>query len=377
MKCNKIILPILVVLSIIAMAWISPKYSQQFKGKQIFNQTFVDGKVIKVLKENLMYDPVMKGKFRGSQTLEVKLLDGDKKDEIVTVYNSISSLHNTYAKPGLKAVFTIRKTPTGTTVWLYNLKRDWGIYLLVSIFIGAVIILGGKKGINSLLALTFTGAIIIYILLPLLFMGISPIPLSILLSSVIIIVSFLLIGSFDRKTYSAIIGTIFGVTIAGIITYLFGQILDLTGLNLSKGEQLLYIAKDYSLKIKGLLFVSILIASLGAVMDIAMSMASSVNELYILKPEISCKELFTSAMKIGKDIVGTMINTLILAFAGGSLPLMMMIWGYRMVYKQFINIPTIVIEIVNALAGSIGIIATVPITAIVSILLIKINREEK
>ena len=82
-------------------------------------------------------------------------------------------------------------------------------------------------------------------------------------------------------------------------------------------------------------------------------------------------------MAIGKDIVGTMINTLILAFAGGSLPLMMMIWGYGMVYRQFINIPTIAIEIVNALAGSIGIITAVPLTAIISIILIKNTNQKR
>nr|WP_307775093.1 YibE/F family protein [uncultured Cetobacterium sp.] len=377
MNYKKYFLPILVLISIILMAWVSPKYSKGLKGGQVFNQQFVDGKVLEVVKEDLMYDPVMEGKFRGSQTLKVELLEGEKKGEVVTVYNSLNSLHNTYAKPGLKAIFTVRETPKGESVWMYNLKREWGIYLLISIFVGAVVLLGGKKGLNSLIALAFTGAVVVYVLLPLLFMGLSPVPISVGLSSIIIVVSFLLIGNFDRKTYSAILGTISGVTIAGVITYTFGYILDLTGLNLSEGEQLLYIAKDYSLKVDGLLFVSILIASLGAVMDVAMSMASCVNELYILKPDICFKELFRSAMAIGKDIVGTMINTLILAFAGGSLPLMMMIWGYGMVYKQFINIPTIAIEVVNALAGSLGIIATVPITTVVSILLIKKEREEK
>lgn len=110
-------------------------------------------------------------------------------------------------------------------------------------------------------------------------------------------------------------------------------------------------------------------------MDVSMSIASSVNEIYENNPMLTGKQLFISAMNIGRDIMGTMVNTLILAFAGGALPTMMMIWGYNMEYSQFINIPTIVIEIVNALAGSIGIIATVPLTGAISILLI--NREKK
>lgn len=365
-----------VVLSIVLMGYLSPRLSKNLRGGQVFNQEFVQGKVVKVLSEDLMYDPVMKGKFRGSQTLMVQLQEGNNKGEKFKVYNSLSSLHNIYAKEGLEAIFTVRDIKNKKTVWLYNLKRDKGIYILGGIFVSAVLLLGKLKGLRSLLALVFTGAVIVYILLPLLFKGIEPIPISIFLSSIIIIVSFLLIGGFDRKTYSAIIGTICGITMAGVISYTSGYFMDLSGLNLQEGEQLLYIAKEYRLKVEGLLFVSILIASLGAVMDVAMSMASSVNEIYEHKPEISFRELFKSAMCIGRDIVGTMINTLILAFAGGSLPLMMMIWGYGMTYKQFINIPTIAIEVVNALAGSIGIIATVPVTAVVSILLIKREKEE-
>lgn len=366
-----------VILSIFLMGYFSPKYSENLRVGQVFNQEFINGKVVKVLSEDLMYDPVMKGKFRGTQTLLVELQEGENKGNQYKVHNSLSSLHNIYAREGLEAIFTVRDNGDKKTVWLYNLKREKGIYILVGLFIGAVLLLGRLKGLRSLLALFFTGAVVVYVLLPLLFKGLSPIPISVLLSSIIIIVSFLLIGGFDRKTYSAILGTISGITIAGLISYVSGYFMDLTGLHLSEGEQLLYIAKEYRLKVEGLLFVSILIASLGAVMDVAMSMASSVNEIYEHKPNIHFKELFKSAMSIGKDIVGTMINTLILAFAGGSLPLMMMIWGYGMSYKQFINIPAIAIEVVNALAGSIGIIATVPVTAVVSILLIKKEREEK
>ncbi|MGL6166848.1 MAG: YibE/F family protein, partial [Fusobacteriaceae bacterium] len=117
--------------------------------------------------------------------------------------------------------------------------------------------------------------------------------------------------------------------------------------------------------------------SLGAVMDVAMSIASSANELYENNKDIENKQLFISVMNIGKDIMGTMVNTLILAFTGSSLPMIMMIWGYNMNYNQFINIPAIAIEVMNALAGSIGIISTVPFTALVSIILINKKRGEK
>ena len=259
---KKKILLLMTILSIFFMGWLSPRFFNDVRSKGIFTQDFVKGRVIKVEKENLMYDPVVKGKFRGSQVLEVKLLEGEYKGKEFRVYNSLDALHNTYATQGLEAIFTVRKDNGKTVVWLYNLDRENKLYFLGAIFIGLVVLLGRLKGVKSILALVFTGAMIVYVLLPLLFTGANPIVVSTIIASIVIIVSFLLIGDFNRKTYSAILGTIFGVLIAGILSFAFGKLMDLNGLNMPSGEQLLYIAKDYKLKVGGLLFVSILISSL-------------------------------------------------------------------------------------------------------------------
>lgn len=369
------ILFILVAISIVIMGVFAPKYTEKNRRTSAFRQEFATGEIVKVLEENLMQDPIMTDRYRGSQVLQVKILEGQEKGKEFEVYNSLSNLHNTYGKPGLKAIFTIKETDGKKIVWLYNEKRDTYIYGLSVIFLLLVCILGKMKGVKSILSLIFTAAVIIYLLIPMMFSGANPIPISIGLLSIITIVSFLLVGGFERKTYLAIGGAIFGITLAGTISYVSGELMNLSGINMEGGEQLVYIAKGYKIQVKGLLFVSILIASLGAVMDVSMSIASSINEIYTHNPKISLKMLFISGMNIGRDIMGTMVNTLILAFAGGSLPMMMMIWGYNMDYNQFINIPAIIIEITNALAGSIGIIATVPFTAAISIIFIKRKRE--
>ena len=115
------------------------------------------------------------------------------------------------------------------------------------------------------------------------------------------------------------------------------------------------------------MFTAILISSLGAIMDVAMSVASSTFEMHELSPFLSPKELLRSSMNIGMDIMGTMSNTLILTFAGSSLNTMMLIWGYQMSYNQWVNIPLIKTEIIQSLAGSMGIILTVPLTAVLSV----------
>ncbi|EPF29842.1 YibE/F family protein [Treponema medium] len=354
-----------------------PKISNKLKPESPFTQEFAAGIVEEVLEEDLSPDPVVQGRYRGTQKLRVKILEGKHKNTEFEVYNTLSSLHSNFAYKGLKAVFTLRESGGQTAVWLYNLKRDTYVFVLLGLFFAALIILGRGQGLKSALGLVFTCVLIVTVLIPALFAGFPPVPVSIGLVSVMTIVSFILIGGFTRKTYTAIAGTVSGITIAGIISSVVSYSAQLSGVNMDGGEQLLNLAPDYNLKLDGLLFTSILIASLGAVMDVSMSIASSMQEILAANPRLSKKELFQAGLTVGKDITGTMSNTLILAFAGSSLPLVMMIWGYGMSFKQFINIPRIVIEIMHGISGSIGIIAAVPCTALIALFILRIPAVEK
>ncbi|WP_024468542.1 YibE/F family protein [Treponema pedis] len=361
----------MVLLCTIFLCVFMPKISNGFRPASPFTQEFASGIVLDVLEEDLTADPVIAGKFRGTQKLRIKILEGSNKDKEFEIYNTLSSLHNTLGYKGLKAVFTLREQNGKTSVWLYNRKRDIHIYVLLALFFSSLLFLGKKQGAKSILGLVFTCTVIITVLIPALFAGFSPVPVSICLVSIMAIVSFILISGFTRKTYSAIFGTICGITIAGLISVIVSYSAQLSGVNMEGGEQLLNLAPDYNLKLNGLLFVSILIASLGAVMDVSMSITSSMQEILFANPKLTKKQLFAAGLNVGKDITGTMSNTLILAFAGTSLPLVMMIWGYGMSFKQFINIPRIVIEIMHGLSGSIGLIAAVPCTAIISVFVLK------
>jgi uncharacterized membrane protein len=371
MTRHKKILIIVVILSIIGIVYSSIAINKKFGIEKYFSYQFVDGEVLSIEEETITPDPLIPGRFVGKQKIEVRILEGEYKDKIYSVVNVLSNRHNIFAKPGMKAIFTIREKDGKEHVWFYNYKMDRYIYILVGLFCLTLIVFGRLSGAKSILSLIFTGVIIIFVLIPVIFRGGDPIMWSIFLCSIITIVTFLLIGDFNRKTYSAILGTIAGVMISGIISYIFGSLSKLSGVHMEKGEQILYLAADYKIKINGLMFTSILIASLGAINDVAMSIASSCNELCKRNPDIHLDDLFVSLMDIGKDIMGTMTNTLILAFTGSSLNLMLMIWGFKMSSKQFINMPVIAIELIQALSGSIGIVLTVPITATISIYLIK------
>ena len=348
-----------------------PDISARLKPQAQFTQEFAVGIVEDVLEENLVSDPAVPGKFRGTQKLQVKILEGQHRGTVFEVYNTLSSLHSNLAYRGLKAVFTVRESGGKTSVWLYNLKRDTHVYILLGLFLAALLILGRGQGLKSALGLVFTCVLIVTVLIPALFAGLPPVPVSIILVSLMTIVSFILISGFTRKTYTAVAGTVCGITIAGLISVMIASSAQLSGVNMEGGEQLLNLAPEYNVRLDSLLFTSILIASLGAVMDVSMSIASSMQEILSANPRLSRKELFMSGLTVGKDITGTMSNTLILAFAGSSLPLVMMIWGYDMSFKQFINMPRIVIEIMHGISGSIGIIAAVPCTALIAVFLLK------
>lgn len=358
------------------IVFLSRSFSQQIRPKPYFNQEFVKGRIVELVDENLEKDPIVEGRFLGTQNINVEILEGSSKGEMFNINNTLSKRHNVLTRENMIAIFTVRHRNGEKIVWLYNHHRSFYTHILIAIFLALILILAGIKGFKSILSLIFTGIMLVFVLIPLLFAAYEPIPLAISVASVIIFISFFLIAGINKKSLIAILGTFFGIISAGLFSYVFGNLASLNGINMENGEQVLYLAQDYQIKIKGLMFISILIASLGAIMDVSMSIASASDELIKQSPEIEEKALFISLMNIGKDLMGTMTNTLILAFAGSSLTLIMMIWGYQMTYMQFMNIPMIAIEAVQAFSGSIGILLTVPFTSVVAVSILKYKRRK-
>jgi len=366
---------IFVILSIFPIVSISLKVNSNIKIEKIFSYDYVNGIVLEVLEEKIEKHDLYDSRFVGRQELKIKINQGTLKGQEFIIQNPINAERNIIAKANMKAIFTIRERNGDYSIWLYSYKNDTFIYLLSFIFIGIVAYLGRGKGLRSILALAYAGVILFFVLIPLIFRAYDPIFWTIIIISYLIVISFLLISDYNKKTLVAIIGTIGGISLAGLLAYIFGTLTKSSAIYQEHGTQILYLTADYKLKINGLIFVSMLIASLGAVMDVAMSIASSAEELsYNTKDK---EKLFKSCLNIGRDIMGTMINTLILAFVGSSLNLLLMAWGYRMTFTQLINMPALSVEIIQALAGSIGIVFTVPFTAFVAVFVINKNLEGK
>ena len=349
---------IMVSKSIFPDGFIEDRYG---KGAEFYN-----GVITEIIEEDLNKDPILDGVEIGYQKVIAKVTEGQYKDKTYEIKNNISRLYNYKVEEGTKVVLILYKQNNGNMIWdVYGYDRSSMIYVLAGIFIIVVIIIGGVKGIKSLVSLMFTLVTVIFLMLPLMFRGVEPMLAAVVSATLSIIVTLSLVSGINKKTVTAIIGTISGVVISGIIAYIFGELTHSSGMTMNDTESLIYIAEGTNLKVKGIMFAGILIASLGAVMDVAMSISSSLFEIYEVNKNIKQIDLFKSSMNIGKDIIGTMTNTLILAFAGGSITTLILIFAANMPYNKFINLEVLAIEIIQGLAGSIGIVLSVPITAAV------------
>lgn len=316
------------------------------------------------------------GRRVGTQELEIRILTGTHKDEIMSLTNYMSALFNVDLEKGDNIIVRIMTDENGAYyASVFNYDRGMVIGGFVLIFFVLLAVLGGKKGIGALLGLLFTLACVWFILIPALIIGLPIIAVTVGIIIITSVCALILLNGISEKTWCAILGCVIGVITAGAIAALVGHITPINGFNMSEAENLILYGADKGLKISGLLVCGVLISALGAVMDVALGIASSVNELSLQNPKAKAKELFHSGMNIGKDAMGTMANTLILAFAGSSLNMLILVQTYDIPFRQLINTDYICIEIIQSISGAMGILLTVPIVAFISARLM--TREKK
>ncbi|SFR59563.1 YibE/F family protein [Anaeromicropila populeti] len=315
--------------------------------------------VEKILTDNLQSD----GTRVGYQEVRLRLTSGAFKGSSVIATSASGYLYGATCKPGTKVIVNVSVSEGEKIVTVYNYDRESVIYIFLLLFFVVLALVGGRKGIESAIGLIFTFICIIFLFLPMLYRGYSPFLSAVVVVILTTFVTMVLIGGFTRKTVTAITGTISGVILAGIMAKIFGHFAHINGYNVSDIEELTYMANNTKLQIGGLLFAGVLIASLGAVMDIGMSISSTICEISQRNPSLSRMELFRSGIRVGRDMMGTMSNTLILAFTGGSINILVWIYVYHLSYHQTLNMYSIGIEIMQGLSGSIAIILTVPIVS--------------
>lgn len=326
---------------------------------------FAKAVVEEVLESNI--DISENGEYSGNQKVRVRITSGEFEGRVCVATSPYANHSGAKCVEGLKVIVLVNQNDSGELVAsVYNYDRGNILWLLIVLFVVIICVIGGKKGFSSVVGLAFTFICIFCLYLPLLYTGFSPFLAATLTSALVTVVVMFLIGGWSYKTLCSILGTVAGVLIAGGIATLFGMLSNISGLNVDDIETLAYVAENSDLQVSGILFSGILIASLGAVMDVSMSVASTIAEIHDANPEFSVKRLFKSGINVGKDMMGTMSNTLILAFAGSSVNTLVIIYAYNKPYLEYMNDYAIGIELLRGISGSMGVVMTVPFVSAIS-----------
>lgn len=335
-------------------------------------QTFEKGVVTEVLVDNLQPD----GTRVGEQRVAVRMTTGVRKGQVIEMTSNAGYLFGATCTPGLRVIVMQSVAGDTTVSSVYSQDRGGVLLLFAALYLVALVVIGGKQGLKGALGLAFTFLAIIFLYLPLVYLGWPPLWTSVLICAVTTAVTMYFIGGPTRKTVVASAGTVAGVVIAGLVAAIFGAATGISGWNVSDIETLITLWNTNSINVGELLFAGLLISSLGAVMDVAMSVASSMGEVLAQNPAMSRGALFASGMRIGRDMMGTDSNTLILAFAGGSVSMLVLDYAYDLPILQILNSNNIGISVMQGLAGSFGVVLAVPVTVALATLLYTAKRPE-
>ncbi len=334
-------------------------------------RSFVKAQVTSIIQDHEQSGDV----YIGDQTVQLELLSGDHVGESVEATSSSAYLYGVHCTIGMKVIAIVSESNGELVTSVYGYNRAPALYAIVALFLLSILVIGGKRGLYSVIGLVFTFISILWFFLPAIYRGWSPILAAIVVVVLTTLVTMYLVGGFTAKATAAVLGTILGVLAAGVLAWIFGKITHVTGYNVSDIENLIYVQEETGIQVGELLFAGILIAALGAVMDVSMSISSTLQELHEQNTTMTARQLCRSGMTVGRDMMGTMSNTLILAFAGGSINTIVMFYAYDYEYLQLINLFDMAIEIIQGISASMGVILTVPFVSCIGAWLIVKHRD--
>jgi uncharacterized membrane protein len=307
------------------------------------------------------------------QVLSVTITEGKYAGESFEIEYGTRQILNDmiHIEEDERILITVSSAPDGTlTAHFTDFYRRNSLVLLLGVFVAVSILISGWKGVRSIIGILLSLAVIILIILPGIQEGKDPLAISVFGTFFFVAFSLYIVYGWTVKTHAAVLGSLLSLAITGVLAYLFVDHARLTGYG---DENMFYISQltQNTLNVRSLLLAGILIGTLGVLDDLVIAQASSVFELYRNNPTQSFKALFKSAMNIGQDHIAATVNTLVLAYAGASLP-MLLLFSFRNVdYALAINLEFIAEEFVRTMVGSLGLFAAVPITtAIASIIAI-------
>lgn len=343
-----------------------PVLAQEESVLESSKEELLEVKVEKILEENQI-KPMNSDNFQLYQKLEALVIKGSLKDKkIILDSGGIATANNQKYKVNDRLMVVFSQDFQGEdNFYISDYIRRNSLAWLFLIFVALVLIIARWRGIMSLLGMGISFFIIFSFILPKIVAGYNPVQVAILGALIIVPISFFLSHGFNKKTLTAIVGTMIALIVTGILAFLFIEMARLTGFS-SEEAGFLQIAKKGLINIKGLLLAGIIIGVLGILDDITISQSAIVFQLKEVNKKLGATELYKRAMRVGQDHISSMVNTLILVYAGAALPLMLLFIDSSHSFSEVINYELIAEEVIRTLVGSIGLILTVPITTIIA-----------
>jgi uncharacterized membrane protein len=306
------------------------------------------------------------------QLLRVRVLEGSWAGEEVEVDYGRTQM----AAPGLSVrqgeqilVSLIQKPDGSNEAYFVDFVRTRAMLVLLGLFVVSSIILSGWKGIRSMLAMLFSFAVIVWFILPRILQGENPVTVSTIGAFVILATTLYVVYGWTLKTHAAVLGTLMALSVTGILAYYFIGFSHLTGFG---SEEAMFLNQQFAtrLDLRGLVLSGILIGALGVLDDLVITQASAVFELHVANPAMRFAELYRHAMRIGQDHVAATVNTLVLAYTGAALPLLLLVSMAGERFVSFINREFVTEEVIRTLVGSLGLISAVPLTTALACLVV-------
>ncbi len=299
------------------------------------------------------------------QEIKVKILDSDKRGEEIVIDND-------YTRLKVGDTFFLRYITDQVGEISYTVTDVYRLpilYFVVALFVLAVIIFGGWPGVRGLVALVGSLLLIFFVLFPAIVAGYSPIVISVLVSSLIVVIGSYITHGFNKTTTSAVLGMLIAILFTGFLAYATVTMARLTGFG-SEEAIFLNLTAGLSIDFVGLLLGGILIGILGVLYDAAISQAVAVEELNNVGDNLSRRFVFKRVLRMGREHIGALVNTLAIAYVGAALPLLLLFYHTAADLGQSINKEIFAVEIIRTMVGSIGIILAVPITTLIAVWLL-------
>lgn len=371
MKIGKII-PLFILLLGFFFFFVDP-FSVVFPG-EIATEKPLAARVVRVL-ETVNKDDLYRQKLELLITGEKTFFSSSSvfKPKSIVIFNDESlSVSRRVFEAGDKVLLAQNKD--NQTYYILDYDRSGPLFLLALIFLLAVIVVAGLQGLAALFGMLFSFIVIFKLILPLIIGGFSPLIAAVLGALIIIPATFYLSHGVNRKTTVAMIATFFTLLLSGLLAKIFASAANLTGLA-SEESSYLKIAATDTIDFRGLVLAGLIIGIMGILDDITVAQASIVNQLKQAKPHIGFRELYSRSMKVGRDHIGSLVNTLILVYTGASLPLLLLFLNHSQNFAQIISLEFMAEEIIRTLVGSLGLVLAVPITTFLAVLFLGGERE--